>query len=73
MAKEKRHDSYKYDLEYQKRPEQVARRVKRNRDRLEALRKGLVHKGDKKDVHHPNHDTLEGIKIVSMARNRSIK
>ena len=69
----KRHDDYKYDLEYQKSPEQVARRVKRNKDRRDALRKGLVRKGDKKDVHHSDHDALEGIKIVSMARNRSMK
>lgn len=43
-------------LEYQKaynaRPEEVAKRVKNNAARREAMDKGLVHKGDGKDVAH---------------------
>ena len=70
---EKRHDAYAYDLKYQASEEQKHRRVIRNRDRREALRKGLVHKGDKKDVHHADHDELSGIRVISASRNRSIK
>ena len=69
----KRHDNYSYDLKYEASPEQKKRRAKRNRDRLDAIKAGRVRKGDKRDVHHTNHDTLEGIRIISMSKNRSIK
>mgnify|MGYP001599212654 CR=1 FL=1 len=69
----KRHDDYKYDLEYQASTEQKHRRALRNKDRRQALREGKVHKGDNKDVHHPNNDLLSGIKIISSSKNRSIK
>lgn len=72
MAKEKRHDNYAYDLEYQASPEQKKRRAARNRARLDALAAGKVHKGDNKDVHH-----IEGIngsiRVISRSKNRSIK
>ena len=42
----------KADAEYQARPEQVAKRVARNAARRKALKAGLVHKGDGKDVDH---------------------
>lgn len=70
---EKRHDNYKYDLEYQASTEQKHRRALRNKARREALREGKVHKGDDKDVHHPNHDLLGPIKIISAQKNRSQK
>jgi hypothetical protein len=41
-----------YMAEYQKRPENVKKRVERNAARREALREGLVHKGDDKEVDH---------------------
>lgn len=40
-----------YD-EYQGLPEQKRRRADRNRARRKALRKGSVHKGDRKEVDH---------------------
>jgi hypothetical protein len=41
-----------YDREYQARPEQVAKRVARNRARREAIRDGRAAVGDGKDVDH---------------------
>lgn len=41
-----------YMAEYQKTPENVAKRVARNRARREALREGLVKKGDNLEVDH---------------------
>jgi hypothetical protein len=40
-----------YD-KYQGRPEQIANRTKRNAARSEMEKKGVVHKGDGKDVDH---------------------
>jgi len=73
MAKEKRHDDYAYDREYEASEEQKHRRAIRNKHRREALRKGIVKKGDNKDVHHSNKEDLSGIRIISASRNRSIK
>jgi hypothetical protein len=73
MAKEKRHDNYAYDLEYEASPEQKHRRALRNKARRKALREGKVHKGDAKDIHHPDHGLMGGIKIVDRAKNRSWK
>lgn len=48
--------STKRKLEYQKaynaRPEEIAKRVKNNAARRDAMKSGLVHKGDGKDVAH---------------------
>lgn len=41
-----------YQAEYQKRPENVAKRVERNRARREAIREGVVKKGDGKEIDH---------------------
>lgn len=41
-----------YMAEYQKRPENVDKRVERNKARREALRDGVVHKGDGKEIDH---------------------
>lgn len=41
-----------YDKEYQARPEEVAKRVARNKARRELMREGVVKKGDGKDVDH---------------------
>lgn len=41
-----------YMAEYQKRPENVDKRVERNKARREALREGAVHKGDDKEIDH---------------------
>ncbi len=42
----------KYVEQYQERPEQVAKREARNKARYNLEKKGLVHKGDGKDVDH---------------------
>jgi len=41
-----------YMAEYQKRPENVDKRVERNRARREAIREGVVKKGDGKEIDH---------------------
>lgn len=41
-----------YMAEYQKRPENVDKRVARNKARREALREGAVKKGDGKEIDH---------------------
>lgn len=41
-----------YMAEYQKKPENVAKRVERNSARRDALREGIVHKGDGKEIDH---------------------
>lgn len=42
----------KYMAEYQKKPENVDKRVERNKARREALREGVVQKGDGKEIDH---------------------
>ena len=41
-----------YQAEYQKRPEEVKKRVERNKARRHALAAGTAHKGDNTDVDH---------------------
>ena len=41
-----------YMAEYQRRPENVDKRVERNQARREALRDGTVRKGDGKEIDH---------------------
>lgn len=63
-----------YDA-YHAKPEQKKRRAERNADRAEAEDKGLVSKGDGKEVDHLGSDrtgSLKGrrTKVVSKAANR---
>ena len=44
--------NYKKETAYENRPEQVKRRVQRNQARAKAMKKGLVKKGDGKEVDH---------------------
>jgi len=44
--------SYVYDTKYESSPLQKKRRAARNAARREAEKRGLVHKGDKKDIDH---------------------
>jgi hypothetical protein len=76
----KRHKNHDYAKEgkWQSTPEQVARRVARNRARRQAMKKGLVRKGDGKEVHHvnaPRRGSLDNVKtkVVSRATNRRIQ
>jgi hypothetical protein len=52
MAKKKSYHNYPKETAYENRPEQVRRRVARNRARARAMKKGLVRKGDNKEVDH---------------------
>jgi len=51
MARKKRNYRKEYD-EYHAKPEQKKRRADRNRARAEAAKRGLVRKGDGKEVDH---------------------
>ena len=75
MAKKPRNYRKEYD-EYHAKPEQKKRRAERNRDRDAAEKKGLVRKGDGKEVDHLGSNrkgSLKGVKtkIVSRAVNRA--
>lgn len=54
MARKDR--NYAKEARYEARPEQVARRVERNRARREAIRSGRAAKGDGKEVDHLGSD-----------------
>lgn len=67
--------NYKKEAAYENRPEQVKRRMARNRARARALKKGLVHKGDTKELDHTgSHRTgsLDHVptRVVSRHANR---
>lgn len=61
---------------YQKKPEQVAKRVARNKARRHMMKLGLVHKGDGKDVDHKDgnalHNTRSNWRVRSQKANRTI-
>ena len=63
-----------YD-EYHAKEEQKKRRAQRNKARANASRKGLVSKGDNKEVHHVGDNRKGGlgskVKVVSRKVNRS--
>ena len=60
---------------YNSKPEQVKRRMARNRARAAMIREGKAHKGDGKDVAHKNgnpHDNKKGnLTMQSKRQNRS--
>lgn len=67
---------YKKETAYENSPAQVKRRVARNKARREAMQKGLVRKGDGKEVDHlGSHRTgsLNKVptKVVSKKANRT--
>ena len=73
----KKHPDRDYDKEtaYENRPDQVDRRVERNKDRRSAERKGLVRKGDNKEVDHVGSHRTGSLKnvrtrVVSKSKNR---
>ena len=70
--------NYAKETEYENRPEQVARRVDRNKARRSAERKGLVRKGDGKEVHHVGARRTGRLskyrtRVVSRSTNRRIQ
>jgi hypothetical protein len=67
--------NYKKETAYENTPEQVARRVARNRARRKAIADGKVRKGDNKELDHVGfHRTgsLDNVptKVVSKTTNR---
>jgi len=66
-----------YMAEYQKKPENVDKRVDRNRVRRQALADGTVKKGDKKEIDHKvmlgagGSDAKSNTRVVSEAHNAS--
>lgn len=70
-----RNRNYAQERAYESRPDQVRRRVARNRARRRAEAKGLVHKGDGKELDHVgSHRTgsLDNVptRVVSQRKNR---
>ena len=66
-----------YMAEYQKKPENVAKRVERNSARRDALREGIVHKGDGKEIDHRTpldkggSNAKSNQRVVSASENRA--
>jgi len=70
--------NYKKETEYENRPEQVARRVERNAANRKAIRKGLLRKGDGREVHHIGARRTGSLSryrtaVVSRSKNRRIQ
>lgn len=67
--------NYKKEAAYENRPEQVKRRVARNRARAKAVKAGKVHKGDGKELDHVGYHRRGSldkvpVKVVSRSANR---
>lgn len=68
-------EGYKREYElYQSSPKAKQERAARNNARRSALRKGLVQKGDSKEVHHkngtPTDNSGDNLAVISRQRNR---
>ena len=69
--------NYKREYErYHSKPEQVKRRMGRNRARAKMIRDGKAAVGDGKDVHHRDHDTdnndNSNLALMSKSKNRAM-
>jgi hypothetical protein len=67
--------NYQKENEWENSPEQVKRREARNRARRKAERKGLVHKGDNKELDHVGYHRTGSLdhvatEVVSRHENR---
>lgn len=75
MAPKNKNRDYEKEAKWAASDEQKKRRAERNRARREAEKKGLVKKGDGKEVHHTKakrRGKLSGpTKVVSRKTNRS--
>jgi len=73
--KDKRDYRGEYD-QYHGTAEQRKRRSARTSQRREAERKGRVHKGDGKELHHkdgnPNNDDSDNVRVTSRKENRAL-
>jgi|TARA_R100001460_G_scaffold108040_1_gene158071 hypothetical protein len=66
--------NYRNEAKYDSQPHVKRKRVNRNLARRRAMRKGLVKKGDGKDVHHLDGNALNKngrTAVVSASKNRS--
>lgn len=65
-----------YDKMYNSRPDQVQKRMERNRARAALMKEGLVQKGDGKDVDHKvpldrgGTNDRSNLRVVSKSKNR---
>jgi len=63
--------------DYHSKPEQKKRRAGRNAARRLMIRKGMARKGDGKDVHHKDRNTLNNassnLSVMSRSENRGMK
>ena len=68
----KRNYRKEYDR-YHKRPKQIKRRASRNQARAIMAKRGVVNKGDGKDVHHTTGNPMNNKKlsVKSRSKNRS--
>lgn len=70
---------YKQENKYKSSPEQISARVKRNKARRQALAKGLVKKGDNKEVDHVKplskggSNNAANLRVVSASANDSFR
>lgn len=73
MAERKRDYAKEY-REYHSKPEQIKRRASRNAARRLLIKKGVVKKGDGKDVDHRNrnplNNSLANLRVTSQKKNR---
>lgn len=71
------HRDYRKENEYKKQPEQIAKRVNRNKARRQMIKAGKAHKGDGMDVGHKNGNALDdrsdlsNYKMETPKQNRS--
>lgn len=65
-----------YQAAYQNTPEEIKKREARNRARYQAEKKGLVHKGDGKEIDHKKmldkggSESMSNTRVVDAAENR---
>jgi len=63
--------------DYHSKPEQKKRRAGRNAARRLMIKKGMARKGDGKDVHHRDNNTLNNsannLSVMSRNKNRGMK
>lgn len=70
---------YQQENKYKSTPAQIHARVERNKARRDALAKGLVHKGDNKEVDHVRplskggSNTASNLRVVSASTNDSFR
>jgi len=67
--------NYAKESDYEKRPRQIKRRTNRNKARNSAIKKGLVHRGDGKELDHVGYHPTGSLsnvrtKVVSRSANR---